>query len=156
MVATTINIRKSINKAFLKVKPNRSQINTFKFNLSNYLDQIKESESEEFHKNIISDFLKNSYYGQNHYITTKGRTDLVIHNGKDSKSSVGVLLEAKNPSNRAEMPTAENLNVKAFHELVLYYLRERISDRNLEIKHLIATNNYEWFIFDAHVLLKIL
>ncbi len=150
MISNTLNIRKSINKAFLKVKPDQSQIESFNSNLSYYLDQIKESESEEFHKNIISDFLKNTYYGQDHYINTKGRTDLVIHNGKDSKSSVGVLIEAKNPSNKSEMPTVKNINSKAFHELVLYYLRERISDGNLEIKHLIATNNYEWFIFNSN------
>jgi hypothetical protein len=31
----------------------------------------------------------------------------------------------------------------------LYYLRERITNHNLEIKHLVATNIYEWFVFDA-------
>ncbi len=145
MLGTPLNIRKSINKAFLKVKPNRSQIESFKSNLTSFLDQIKESESEEFHKNIISEFLKITYYGQNHYINTKRRTDLEIHNGKDSKSSVGVLIEAKNPSNRVEMPTSVNLNTKASHELVLYYLRERISDGNLEIKHLIVLKNNLFF-----------
>jgi adenine-specific DNA-methyltransferase len=34
-------------------------------------------------------------------------------------------------------------------ELVLYYLRERITHKNLEVKHLVATNINEWFIFDA-------
>ncbi|MCW4014977.1 MAG: type II restriction endonuclease, partial [Candidatus Bathyarchaeota archaeon] len=34
-------------------------------------------------------------------------------------------------------------------ELVLYYLRERITQNNLETKHLIITNIYEWFIFNA-------
>jgi adenine-specific DNA-methyltransferase len=38
---------------------------------------------------------------------------------------------------------------KAFQELVLYYLRERITHKNLEVKHLVATNINEWFIFDA-------
>ncbi|HBO74834.1 MAG TPA: type II restriction endonuclease, partial [Marinilabiliales bacterium] len=33
--------------------------------------------------------------------------------------------------------------------LVLYYLRERITQKNIEIKYLIATNINEWFIFDA-------
>jgi len=32
---------------------------------------------------------------------------------------------------------------------VLYYLRERITHKNLEVKHLVATNINEWFIFDA-------
>jgi adenine-specific DNA-methyltransferase len=39
--------------------------------------------------------------------------------------------------------------LKAFQELVLYYLRERITHKNLEVKHLVATNINEWFIFDA-------
>ena len=34
-------------------------------------------------------------------------------------------------------------------ELVLYFLRERITQNNKEVKYLIATNVYEWFIFDA-------
>jgi adenine-specific DNA-methyltransferase len=32
---------------------------------------------------------------------------------------------------------------------VLYYLRERITHKNLEVKYLAATNIHEWFIFDA-------
>lgn len=47
------------------------------------------------------------------------------------------------------MLSAENINKKAFQELVLYYLRERITHKNLEIKHLVATNINEWFIFDV-------
>ncbi|HUX59000.1 MAG TPA: TaqI-like C-terminal specificity domain-containing protein [Bacteroidales bacterium] len=144
-----LNLRNSINKAYLKVKPNRTQIETFKKNITNLFDQIKESESEEFHKNIISEFLKNTYYSPYNYINTKGRSDLVIHNGKDSNSTVGVLFEAKKPSNKSEMPTCENINTKAFYELILYYLRERIINKNIEVKHLVITNIVEWFIFNA-------
>ncbi len=155
MEISLLNLRNSINKAYLKVKPNRTQIETFKKNITNLFDQIKESESEEFHKNIISEFLKNTYYSPAHYINTKGRSDLVIHNGKDSNSSVGVLFEAKKPSNKSEMPTFGNINSKAFHELILYYLRERITNKNLEIKHLVITNIFEWFIFNANDFEKI-
>jgi hypothetical protein len=150
MEISLLNLRNSINKAYLKVKPNRTQIETFKKNITNLFDQIKESESEEFHKNIISEFLKNTYYSPNNYINTKGRSDLVIHNGKDSKSTVGVLFEAKKPSNKSEMPTCENINTKAFHELILYYLRERITNKNIEVKHLVITNIFEWFIFNSN------
>lgn len=47
-----------------------------------------------------------------------------------------------------------NLNVKAMHELMLYYLRERITLKNLDIHYLIVTNINEWFIFDATVFEK--
>lgn len=46
--------RKALNKAFLKVKPNRTDIESFKANLITLLDYSDESESEEFHKNLVS------------------------------------------------------------------------------------------------------
>ena len=141
--------RKALNKAFLKVKPNRTEIERFKTNLSQLLDRINDSESEEFHKNLVSDFLKKTYYEPNHFINTKGRNDLVIHNTNSTSGTVGVIIEAKKPTNKAEMLTKDKVNVKAFQELVLYYLRERITQKNIEIKYLIATNINEWFIFDA-------
>lgn len=152
--------RKALNKAFLKVKPNRTEIEGFKTNLIQLLDRTNDTESEEFHKNLVIDFLKKTYYDPNHFINTKGRNDLVIHNGDKAKSKVGVIIEAKKPTNKSEMvkPFADGdtpqqivskLNAKAFQELVLYYLRERITHNNLETKHLIITNINEWFIFDA-------
>lgn len=146
--------RKALNKAFLKVKPNRSQIESFKSGLIELIDHINEKESEEFHKNLVSKFLNGVYYGGRFFVNTKEREDLAIYNGKDAKSPVGVIIEAKKPANRSEMVSVENMNAKAMQELVLYYLRERISYNNLEIKHLVATNIYEWFIFDATVFEK--
>jgi adenine-specific DNA-methyltransferase len=141
--------KQALNKAFLKVKPNRNEIEGFKSNLIQLIDHSNEVESEEFHKNLVIDFLKKTYYDPNHYINTKGRNDLVIHNGDKAKSTVGVILEAKKPTNKSEMLSPTNINYKAFQELVLYYLRERITHKNLEVKHLIVTNINEWFIFDA-------
>lgn len=149
-----IEPRKALNKAFLKIKPNRTCIELFKQNLILLLDSIKDKESEEFHKNLISDFLKNTYYSPNHFINTKGRNDLVIHIGKEAKSNVGVIIEAKSPSNKAEMLSQKNINSKALQEMVLYYLRERISNKNLDVKHLVVTNLNEWFIFDEHLFEK--
>lgn len=149
MILKELKPRKALNKAFLKVKPNRTEIEGFKTNLITLLDRTNDTESEEFHKNLVSDFLKDTYYKQNHFINTKGRNDLVIHNGQNANSTVGVILEAKKPTNKAEMISTKRLNTKAFQELVLYYLRERITHKNLEVKHLVATNINEWFIFDA-------
>ncbi len=154
--------RKALNKAFLKVKPNRTEIESFKTNLTQLLDSTNDTESEEFHKNLVIDFLKKTYYDPNHFVNTKGRNDLVIHNGDKPASTVGVIIEAKKPTNKSEMLKAfatgdtpeqmlSKINAKAFHELVLYYLREWITLKNIEIKYLIATNINEWFIFDATI-----
>ena len=143
--------RKALNKAFLKLKPNRDSIENFKTNLTQLVDKINDAESEEHHKNLIIAFLKETYYKSTHYINTKDRADLVIHNGNSRASTVGVIIETKKPNNKWEMISPRELNAKAFHELLLYYLRERITNDNLEIKHLIVTNIYEWYIFDANV-----
>ncbi|MHA7128635.1 class I SAM-dependent DNA methyltransferase [Algoriphagus namhaensis] len=160
--------KQSLNKAFLKIKPNRHEIEVFKSHLRQLIDRVNETESEEFHKNLVIDFLKKTYYDPSHYINTKGRNDLVIHTAEKTNSSVGVIIEAKKPTNKAEVPKAftntaknttdgeqilkvANINCKALQELVLYYLRERITQKNLEIKHLVVTNIHEWFIFGAQI-----
>ncbi len=94
------------------------------------------------------DFLKNTYFSPNYHIATKGRTDFVIHTSKDATHPAGVLFEAKKPSNH-EMVTLSNLNTKAMHEIILYYLRERIEHHNNDIRYLVITNIHEWFVFDA-------
>ncbi|MFK5969757.1 MAG: Eco57I restriction-modification methylase domain-containing protein [Candidatus Marithrix sp.] len=143
--------KQTLNPAFLKLKSNRCDIDKFKLQLTELSENINYQESEEFHKNLLIDFLQKTYYQPKHFINTKGRTDLVIHNGKQADSTVGVIIELKRPSNKTEMLQQGDINKKALQELVLYYLQERIEDNNLEIKHLIVTNIYEWFIFDARV-----
>lgn len=137
------------------MKPLRSDITLFKNNLVQLLNDCNESESEEFHKTLLNKFLDTTYYSGKHFINTKGRNDLVIHNGKDAKSPVAVIIETKKPKNKTEMPQPGNLNAKAMQELVLYYLRERISANNLELKQLIATDIFEWYVFDAQLFEKL-
>ena len=155
MQLLTTSIRKSLNPAFLKLKPSREEIELFKQELIQLLDRINEKESEEHHKNQVIEFLNAVYYRNNHYLNTKDRTDLVIHNGKEPNSPVGVLIEAKKPSNKAEMISKDNINVKSFQELVLYYLRERKTQKNFKLRYLVVTNIYEWYIFDAQTFEKL-
>jgi adenine-specific DNA-methyltransferase len=148
----------SLTPAVLKIKPSREQFEQFKTKLAELVEQIKASpnESEEHHKNHVSDFLKYAFKSPAYFINTKYRNDLVVHNGKAASDSVGIIIEAKSPKNQAEMPTRDNLNVKAMQELVLYFLRERVNimANNYDVKHLIICNGYEWFVFDAQVFEK--
>ena len=139
---------KALNKAYLKEKVSRNHIELFKKNLQQLLCRINEQESEEHLKNVIADFLKDTWYKEQFEINTKDRNDLVIHTGKTTKDAVGVILEVKKPSNKAEMMTAARPNTKALQELVLYYLRERVDHYNTDIKYLVVTNIYEWFVID--------
>ncbi|MBK7636140.1 MAG: hypothetical protein IPJ13_19085 [Saprospiraceae bacterium] len=51
-----ITPKKALNKAFLKVRPLRSEMDLFKLNLITLLDKVKNEESEEHQKNNIRDF----------------------------------------------------------------------------------------------------
>jgi adenine-specific DNA-methyltransferase len=53
-----LNPRKALNKAFLKVKPNRSDIEKFKDNLTHLLDSIDDDESRNSTKTSLSIFSK--------------------------------------------------------------------------------------------------
>ena len=141
--------KKALNKAYLKKKPLRNDIELFKTNLKKLLGKINEIEREENQKNHIRDFLRDTYYIDTNEINTKDSIDLVIHLGTKASDNVGVIIEAKRPSNKSEMIAKDELNKKAMQELVLYYLRERIIGKNLDIKNLVATNINEWYIFDA-------
>ena len=143
--------KKAINKAYLKERVTRSEIEKFKENLRALFASVSATtnESEEHRKNSLSDFLKNTFYNPDYYINTNKNNDLAIYNGNTSKAPVGVLFEVKKP-NSAEMLTLEKPNNKALQQLVLYYFQERESG-NTAIKHLIATDIYNWFIFDENV-----
>lgn len=146
MKLTPILVKQSLNKAYLKEKPLRASIELFKKNLLSYLDGINEQESEEHVKNLITKFLYDTYYNGKYQINTKGRIDLAIY---EDKKPV-VIFEAKRPKS-TEMVSENNFNTRAMHELILYYLRERVDHGNIDIKYLIITNSLEWFIFEASV-----
>jgi len=149
MKLTILSPTKSLNKAYLKQSLKREQIEQFKANLVRMFERIRTDESEEHLKNIVADFLKDTWYKPDFEINTCGRSDLVIHNGASSADSVGVIVEVKRPSNAAEMISPERPNAKALHKLLHYYLGERYLRNNKEIKHLIVCNIYHWYIFDA-------
>ena len=142
-------------KAFLKQKPLRSEIDLFKKNLITLLDKISVIEKqdkdvrEEHLKNDMRDFLRDTFYRESHAINIKEDKDLVIHLGKKIDSNVGVIIETKRPSNTLEMISIDNANKKALHEIILYYFGERNNGNN-ELKQLIISNIYEWYIIDAN------
>ena len=55
--------RQSVNKAFLKIKPIRSDIEGFKQSLSVLLENIRDEESEEHQKNLLTDFFRKALSG---------------------------------------------------------------------------------------------
>ncbi|MCL2074400.1 MAG: hypothetical protein FWH18_10785, partial [Marinilabiliaceae bacterium] len=144
----------AINPAFLKQTPNKENIENFKKELLLLLQKIDENETEEFNKNLLRTFMLNIYYRDDYDINVyndtinKIRADLAIK--QKEKTTPEVIKEIKRPSaNLVDMPTKDNINKKALHELLLYYMSERTINKNKSLRHLIITNLYEWFVFDA-------
>ena len=50
--------RKSLNKAFLKVKPYRESIENFKINMIQLIERADNEKREEHNKIVLIDFLK--------------------------------------------------------------------------------------------------
>lgn len=67
--------RQALNKAYLRLKTSRPDMEAYKAALRTLLDSINPSESEEHEKNHLHDFLKAAFYEQ-YGVKTKGKTDL--------------------------------------------------------------------------------
>ena len=138
----------AVNKVYLKQSVGEAEIKRFKEEMRKMLKNINANESEEHNKNLVMKFLSNAFYKDTNAINTKGKTDAAIYASPDSiNSNILVLIEAKGPG-RPDMAKRTELNCKALHELILYYIREEEYHHNTEIKNLIITNCYEWFVFD--------
>jgi len=149
MILQTKKPNIALNIAYSKQSINRDEIELFKKNLIRLFARINNLESEEHNKNIVADFLKDTFYKTDYEINTAGRKDLVIHLGKTSSEPVAVIIEAKRPDDKTGMITSQKANTKSVHELIHYYLHERFIKNNKEIRNLIITDIYQWYIIDA-------
>lgn len=144
-----LTIAKSLNKAYRQVPVDRPVFDGFKAQLRNYYEQISVINTEEKIKGDLMDFLKFTFYSPNYKVSPNGDIDCAIHLGVNTTDPVGVIIEVKKPTNVGEMITKDDLNRKALQELLLYYLRERHTNKNIQLKQLVVTNIYEYFVFDA-------
>ena len=130
----------------------------FKEALSNHLPPKPDNDPESNYEDSVKALLEDTFYkGKNKIGRRKGvNTDLNIFEDNTTSSSPVVLLEMKSPSEKDEMLLKDDLNRKALHELILYYLTELVdNDHNNAIRWLIASNGYDWFIFDESLFREI-
>jgi len=147
-------IQQALNPAYRKQTVRRDEMEAFKLHLAGLLRHINPDESEENAKGHLAAFLRSAFYGSDYLIATKDRADLVIHSGPKADSPAAVLIETKRPQPEGKPAAGDMLrekqpNVKALHELILYFLRERIEAHNTDLKYLVATDMREFFVFDA-------
>lgn len=140
-------IAAALSPAVKALRPSRDDFSRFSTALNRYLSRIDEKESEENHKTHLIDVFK-AIYPVDVVIEQHERIDCVIRGGGKETPPV-VLIETKTQRNRAEMITRSDINRKALHEAVLYYMRERISG-NVSITHIIICSTFEFYIFAAN------
>ncbi len=122
-------------------EPKKETIENFEKEINSLLENAPRQDDEEFQKNEINKFLKNTY---NHDCNTNKKVDSTIYVGKEA----WVLIEAKALNNRNEFPKdRENPLSKAFCQMVFYFLNA-IEDNN-SLKHAIICNAHEFFLFDC-------
>lgn len=142
----------AIPKAYLHDKPDIQEVMAFKSAMLELLMRINPSEHEEFNKNLVAEFLNKSLYRDKSYmVNTYNVTDLAIYTemGTHNEHPV-VLFEFKGPE-RPDMVTKNDLKKKSLYELILYYIREEIGKRNTDIKHLVITDCWEYFVFEKRL-----
>ncbi len=136
---------KDFIKKYNPQEPKKETIENFEKEINSLLEKAKGQDGEEFQKNEINEFLKNTY---DYKCNTNKKVDSAIY--EDGK--VRVLIEAKALNNRNEFPKdRENPLSKAFCQMVFYFLKE-IEDNN-SLKHAIICNAHEFFLFDCKDLL---
>lgn len=146
---TSINPQPSLSKELIRLRPNEADFNRFKELLNTLLHNIDEADRENRQEIYVLNFLRGAFYGDDYEINKKNDIDLAIHLGKTKDDKVGVIIEAKRPSNTGEMISVAKPNVKALQQAILYFMRERVDENNIDLRYIVVTNIKEWFIFSA-------
>lgn len=139
-------IPEKLSPALKAYRPARADVEQFARDLESYLDHIDSKETEENLKTHLMGLLKPTYQ-PSHTIEQFGDIDFVIRTGGKG-TSTAVLFEAKREVNKADMIRQDDINRKALHELILYFLRERHAG-NTDIRHVVICTEFEMFVFEA-------
>ncbi|WP_437342471.1 type IIG restriction enzyme/methyltransferase [Helicobacter pylori] len=122
--------------------PSKEQLEAFKTAFDAFLE-TNPQENENHQNDAFNDLLKGGF---KHKVKPIKRIDSAIVNDNDK---VEVIIEFKALKNPNEFIKKGDLNVKALHESLFYYLIER-EEGNNNIKHLILATIKELYIIDAN------
>ncbi|GAA7737572.1 class I SAM-dependent DNA methyltransferase [Helicobacter pylori] len=122
--------------------PSKEQLEAFKTAFDAFLE-TNQQENENHQNDAFNDLLKGVF---KYKVKPTKRIDSAILNDNDK---VEVIIEFKALKNPNEFIKKGDLNVKAFHESLLYYLTERKNGNN-NLKRLILATIKELYIIDAN------
>ncbi|MGL2767365.1 DUF7149 domain-containing protein, partial [Helicobacter pylori] len=121
--------------------PNQEQLKDFETAFNAFLE-TNPQENENHHNDAFNDLLKGVF---KYKVKPTKKIDSAILN---ENNKVGVIIEFKALKNPNEFIKKGDLNVKALHENLLYYLTER-KEGNNNLKRLILGTIKELYIIDA-------
>ncbi|TPH86980.1 class I SAM-dependent DNA methyltransferase [Helicobacter pylori] len=122
--------------------PSKEQLKDFKTAFDVFLE-TNQQENENHHNDAFNDLLKGVF---KYKVKPTKKIDSAILNDNDE---VEVIIEFKALKNPNEFIKKGDLNVKALHESLLYYLTER-KEGNNNLKHLILATIKELYIIDVN------
>ncbi|ADN80624.1 class I SAM-dependent DNA methyltransferase [Helicobacter pylori] len=122
--------------------PNQEQLKDFETAFNAFLE-TNQQENENHHNDAFNDLLKGVF---KYRVKPTKKIDSAILN---ENNKVEVIIEFKALKNPNEFVKGGDLNVKALHESLLYYLTER-KEGNNNLKHLILGTIKELYIIDAN------
>ncbi|GAA7674940.1 Eco57I restriction-modification methylase domain-containing protein [Helicobacter pylori] len=122
--------------------PSKEQLKAFETAFDAFLE-TNQQENENHQNDAFNDLLKGVF---KYKVKPTKRIDSAILNDNDK---VEVIIEFKALKNPNEFIKKGDLNVKALHESLLYYLIERKNGNN-NLKHLILATIKELYIIDAN------
>ncbi|WP_100995026.1 class I SAM-dependent DNA methyltransferase [Helicobacter pylori] len=122
--------------------PNQEQLKAFETAFNAFLE-TNQQENENHHNDAFNDLLKGVF---KYKVKPIKKIDSTILN---ENNEVEVIIEFKALKNPNEFIKKGDLNVKALHESLLYYLTER-KEGNNNLKHLILATIKELYIIDAN------
>ena len=125
-------------------------LKAFQAALETYLSHLQTEQNQNepaIVANVLAPFLQSLGLDVRAAHKQKGKSEIDLALLKNN--NVEVIIEAKKPSNKEEMFSPENVNCRALHECILYYLRERdenLLTPNTSLTYIIITDFYQFYI----------
>ena len=128
-------------------------LKAFQAALESYLSHLQNLQNQNepaIVANVLAPFLQSLGLDVRAAHKQKGKSEIDLALLKNN--NVEVIIEAKKPSNKEEMFSPTNVNCRALHECILYYLRERdenLLTPNTSLTYIIITDFYQFYIFKS-------
>ena len=141
---------KKYHKSYINAKIEKNDFCDYLINLKKIYQDIAEAinanAKEENLKNIVINFIKNTFYKDRKdiKINTFNKIDYAIK----KNDNIEVIMEFKKPQNKAEMITSNDLNRKALHEAIKYFYDEKYNG-NYHIKNIIISDGLNYYLFNS-------